>query len=468
MSGGEFRPTPYKIPGPAGIAPGQHQSPKGTPTASPQPTPPRNTARFTTTHWLSAIRLVQHPLRASVALVRSLALSRDVRKTPTLVVRLDSLVHVGKDASATLSDPTGDIVATFHNNVFLEHAEDIHVGAVIVLRDVVALAAFSRAATGFRSDAHTAVHMSVTAGNIKHVVSLRDGLSSSNAQEIPTPDQLLESYSTEAKHPVPPRKRPSNPRPRGLSDPPSSHNTRRAAPQHRQNPEQGRHAPPQKRPPSRLPHQQTRPSQRPRFAQEATNPSRAVVGTAQPGQLPGASNMPPPREVATRPSRPVPQQMLSKPVGVSAVTSVTDDMLDELLNDIDIDAAIAASGRQESQLPECDPPKSVPVPPVVESVENAEASLSGATRRAGLAEPPCIGNAAESSPPAVEVAVPAKSTADLASEVGPSLKGGTLAKAIPAAAEPGLRARVEAPDAVDDGVLAGLMDDLDGDDFTDF
>lgn len=249
-------------------------------------------ARFATPAWHAALALLQSPLRTSLATLRARALAGDLSKAPALPVLLAALKHVGKDAVVTLADPTASIPATLHAAALEQHANELRPGAVLLLADISALAVRSKRVSGFRQDPAAAIHISVDQTNITQVVVVDPDAM------VPLPADPLLAYAPSARAPVVAKtaKRASRKRPRAQP----------LMPMRTGGPEVAR--PVRQPPPRRMP---------------------------QPPRPPP----PPPRRVP-RPPPPV----------------VSDEMLDDLLGEVDIDAAIAASGLATQAATQLGPP----------------------------------------------------------------------------------------------------------------
>lgn len=189
---------PYRIPGPAGGT--GWDAPQAPRTAHHSKQPQR---RFSQAPWQSMLhhaRIAPHGtlrLDASLALLRSYALAARFEQVARLPVFVDALSWVGKDASVLLRDPTACIRATVHAAVFEARKDEIEVGAVMLLRNVTALAYQERRQTGFRVDADACLHMSIQPSNVEHVfpVSVKTPL---GKVEMLVP---CDSYTASAKDP---------------------------------------------------------------------------------------------------------------------------------------------------------------------------------------------------------------------------------------------------------------------------
>lgn len=187
---------PYQIPGPAG---GFTQSQPLTAPTTPKPT----LSVFQTTPWHAMLQHLHNKIPSSIALLRRNALSNDYTKLPMLPVLIDALTPVGKDASARLRDPTGAIGATLHAGVFAARKDAVHVGAVLLLHQVAAIYYLDER-RGFRAPTD-AVHLSIQAA---HVVALFRATPGAPLKNTP----LLETYEEQARFPpavvLAPRRRP--------------------------------------------------------------------------------------------------------------------------------------------------------------------------------------------------------------------------------------------------------------------
>lgn len=281
MSLRDVEATPYSIPGPAGLPRGAPRAAAATP-AAPRPA---NT-RFATPTWAAALAGLRPPLITSLALLRARALAGDPSKAPALPVLLAALTRVGKDAVVTLADPTAALPATLHAAALEEHGSALRPGAVLVLTDVCAAAApRDRRASGFRQDRAAGVEMSVHPSNITSVVE-----PDADAAAPPPADPLL-AYTPDARAPLPlPPRSPSY-----------------------------------------------------SYKRPRTHLQASPMRTGGSGGV-DARGLRVRRAAPPRPApRPAPRNQ--RPPRPRAPPVVSDEALDDLLCDVDIEAAIAASGR---------------------------------------------------------------------------------------------------------------------------
>lgn len=367
-----FDNLPYQIPGPAGgpsyATPSQARN---APAAKSEAA-----RRFRQPAWQVLLSQIFAPpygnnsLTSSIALLRANALSHRFTRLPRIPILLGSLSWVGRDASVTLLDPTGTIRATIHAAVFEEHRTGIEPGSAMLLDGVAAVCHAERRPSGFKVDQDEGLHVSVQPCHVKAVIPVGADMPASPLRHASDPK---DSYNTAVLSPPIVRR-------------PSTRLARRPQP-------------------TRAP---LRPRAEPANIQRNRRPdygrgqyaSRGASGfkgrpygqrRSPPGGMqrsPGAghavkrpyTNVVPPLPAVRRhgmqplPKRPAPNQrgvdhfqqpvMLprnSGPRGAPSVNSsapatsnctglnsLTEDQLDSLLGDFDVDAVIAASGKSQS------------------------------------------------------------------------------------------------------------------------
>ncbi|XP_038561387.1 homologous recombination OB-fold protein [Micropterus salmoides] len=103
-------------------------------------------------------------------------------KVPNMAVLLKSIVHTHADAKAVFKDPTGEIQGTVHRRLLEDRAEELKVGAVLLLKQV-----------GVFSPSHRNHYLNVTPNNLLRIYA-PDGVSLSSTQLPPlTLEPLLTS-----------------------------------------------------------------------------------------------------------------------------------------------------------------------------------------------------------------------------------------------------------------------------------
>uniref|UniRef100_H3CF72 Homologous recombination OB-fold protein OB-fold domain-containing protein n=1 Tax=Tetraodon nigroviridis TaxID=99883 RepID=H3CF72_TETNG len=109
-----------------------------------------------------------------VMVLRKAALKQlATNKVPNMAVLLKSIVHTHADARAVFKDPTGEIEGTVHRRLLEERAEELKVGAVLLLKQV-----------GVFSPSHRNHYLNVTPNNLLRIYS-PDGASLSSTQPLP-------------------------------------------------------------------------------------------------------------------------------------------------------------------------------------------------------------------------------------------------------------------------------------------
>uniref|UniRef100_A0A3B4G3U2 Homologous recombination factor with OB-fold n=1 Tax=Pundamilia nyererei TaxID=303518 RepID=A0A3B4G3U2_9CICH len=109
-----------------------------------------------------------------VMVLRKAALKQLVRnKVPNMAVLLKSIVHTHADAKAVFKDPTGEIQGTIHRRLLEDRAEELKVGAVLLLKQV-----------GVFSPSHRNHYLNVTSNNLLRIYAA-DGVSLTSTQLPP-------------------------------------------------------------------------------------------------------------------------------------------------------------------------------------------------------------------------------------------------------------------------------------------
>ncbi|XP_058509915.1 homologous recombination OB-fold protein isoform X2 [Solea solea] len=109
-----------------------------------------------------------------VMVLRKAALKQLAKnKVPNMAVLLKSIIHTHADAKAVFKDPTGEIQGTVHRRLLEDRAEELKVGAVLLLKQV-----------GVFSPSHRNHYLNVTANNLLRVYN-SDGVSLSSTQLPP-------------------------------------------------------------------------------------------------------------------------------------------------------------------------------------------------------------------------------------------------------------------------------------------
>ncbi|KAM6904803.1 uncharacterized protein hrob [Xenentodon cancila] len=106
-----------------------------------------------------------------VMVLRKAALKQLARnKAPNMAVLLKSLVHTHADAKAVFKDPTGEIQGTVHRRLLDDRADELRVGAVLLLKQV-----------GVFSPSHRNHYLNVTPNNLLRIYA-PDGVGLSSTQ----------------------------------------------------------------------------------------------------------------------------------------------------------------------------------------------------------------------------------------------------------------------------------------------
>lgn len=322
---------PYPIPGPAGTLP----APRRQSSASPSL---QQTDCFSVFSWRKMQQSLglppygSHRLEASLVLLRRNALLNFRHKLSNLPVLVDSLHWVGHDASVTLRDPTASMSATIYATVFADYAKSpIRVGTALILQDVIAFA-YSNRSVGFRADPLAAVHLNIRPAHIQTIISIPDLLPLQNSLQTPPP-RPSDLYTPFAFSPQMP--------------PIRARRTVPTTPQHLPAPQAT------SRP--LLPHNSLPTSTHPKHAAPFVPPSRKRPLTphpANPARNPLVVNQP----LSKRAMLPVSGPMTSNhnvPSNSTALknsaimSGLTDDHLDSILGDLDLEAVIAAHEKSQ-------------------------------------------------------------------------------------------------------------------------
>ncbi|XP_060946287.1 homologous recombination OB-fold protein [Limanda limanda] len=129
-----------------------------------------------------------------VMVLRKAALKQLAKnKVPNMAVLLKSIVHTNTDAKAVFKDPTGEIQGTVHRRLLEERAEELKVGAVLLLKQV-----------GVFSPSHRNHYLNVTQNNLLRIYT-SDGVSLSSTQ---LPPLVLEPMLQSAAQPPTIRREP--------------------------------------------------------------------------------------------------------------------------------------------------------------------------------------------------------------------------------------------------------------------
>ncbi|XP_039975356.1 homologous recombination OB-fold protein isoform X2 [Xiphias gladius] len=115
-------------------------------------------------------------------------------KVPNMAVLLKSIIHTHADAKAVFKDPTGEIQGTVHRRLLEDRAEELKVGAVLLLKQV-----------GVFSPSHRNHYLNVTPNNLLRIYA-PDGVSLPSTQLPPlVPESMLPSpapFPTIPREPV--------------------------------------------------------------------------------------------------------------------------------------------------------------------------------------------------------------------------------------------------------------------------
>lgn len=324
-------------------------------------------------------------LSSSIALIKSNAFRGDFQRL-RLAVRVEKMHFVGLNASVTLADPTGTIVATVLAEVFEDRKCGIQEGAVLMLDGVTALMYPERKPAGFYINLDAALHMSIQSSNIVHIFSESDELDierkelvipySEQALRLPNADQETlrkqRSVVLDASDPPPSvQLRPNS----AVGEQFRSNNPRGNA-YYRGNGYNRRMRTPQR--PSYSNNYRRNPVQQRGREADGTTSSYASGQHGRNRPQHRNSNVPPNQNWNKRPadrhaapiSRPKQRprsitnsQQYCAPSSNKSTETLTDDQLDDLLGSVDIDAAIAAATQpkttsSEKKIPQSSPPTS--------------------------------------------------------------------------------------------------------------
>uniref|UniRef100_A0A8C5HWB5 Homologous recombination OB-fold protein OB-fold domain-containing protein n=1 Tax=Gouania willdenowi TaxID=441366 RepID=A0A8C5HWB5_GOUWI len=117
-----------------------------------------------------------------VMVLRKAALKQLSRnKVPNMAVLLKSIILTHADAKAVFKDPTGEIQGTVHRRLLEDRAEELKVGAVLLLKQV-----------GVFSPSHRNHYLNVTPNNLLRIYS-PDGVSQASSQSNPLIHEPLSS-----------------------------------------------------------------------------------------------------------------------------------------------------------------------------------------------------------------------------------------------------------------------------------
>ncbi len=377
---------PYPIPGPAGVfsstrsgsegCAGTERSLVDTTTRKPRARSSGSNSlkSFDTTGWHAL--LLAYDLRpygpdllsSSIALIKSNAFRGNFQRL-RLAVRVEKMHFVGKNASVTLADPTGTIVATVLAEVFEDRKCGVQEGAVLMLESVTAIMYPERKPAGFYINLDAALHMSIQSSNIVHVFSEADELEverkelimsySEEALRLPNADQQTlrkqrsvvfdagESSVSAQPRPISGYNEQSRSDNRGVSgnyrySKQQPYNSRMRPPQRSSNTDPYGRNTVQERRRDIQGNAQNQAYRRPNpyrpFRREFDNPSNQCRNK-RPAEQQGAPILRPsqrPRSFNNSQASPAPNK-------VKPTETLTDDQLDDLLGSVDIDAAIAAA-----------------------------------------------------------------------------------------------------------------------------
>lgn len=473
----DTRRLPYPIPGPAGgIAPSRlaHSRQNDESKTLQQ----QQADRFSTMPWTAMQRKLRVPphgpnyLNASLAVLRCNALARAQHKLHVLPVLVESLTWVGRDASVILRDPTATLRATVHATVFSENPDFvIRVGTVLVLDEVVAFA-YSNRPSGIRINVSASLHLNIRPHHIQHVFPpshqpATSAASSSASTSTSVPSRLAnpaDAYTLFAKAPPLPKL------PQPTVDVARSPEPMRPA-----------HARPHTpiRPPSRPlrphnPHPSHSPHQHPPLPAVRKRPF------SNPNSYPHKRNT---TQSPYHPSRPLSSASSARlPAQANAVSAITDDHLDSLLGDFDMDAVIAAHGKSQSQLqsqPQSQPqpsptldvtslPPPQPPPPPAASQLTQTIPQPQASRSLYLATAPTATAPTAASPQPMDVVPkqPPLEPEKASTQPAPSLTPTTAAPiSQPPAPANNAITQSASLSGVDDAMIESLFDGLDASDF---
>lgn len=355
---------PYPIPGPAGtlLAPPANNATRN---ASPS-----TNALFASSAWHAMLRHRNLPpygtekQESSLALLRHGALARDAPPTSADRLRfipalLTSLTPLGRDATVIIRDPTAALRATVHEEVLRKHGRSLREGAVLLMDNVVALSSDQRKRAGYRLDVLSDVHASIGPDSVIRVftpcdISPSTRTLSQQSQQLRHQQQKKQqqqqqhqgpdpsaAYSANARNPPP---LPLQPHRQSTARVPLSTVTSSTALK-------------------RTPERQSGPSlKRPAYQNDAHMrppigpPPRSALGPPRrpglyrPGapllpafQRPGGTGAPGPTVSQAMAVSTVTPTPISNPS--TAASRLSDEQLDSLLGEVDVDALIAASGK---------------------------------------------------------------------------------------------------------------------------
>lgn len=544
MSAGSRRSTPYSSLGPAGAvssqAPASSQNPdrtsrgqQGATVVKPGLNKQRTSEkRFCSGSWARAIRALvpvgsssgpqpvnkakPRLLTSSVCHARVRALEHAHAKCDHLLVRIDTLAHVGSDAYVTLADPTGGgLVGTLHAAVLEEHRAALQPGATLYLRNVTALSHVEQKVTGFRPSAVDAVHLSVHLSNVEAIFGICGSEDEKSAAVIEQ-RSLLEAYVESVRTPParahgnrnvlanqmfgngPPRR--PKPRPLGSSGVYNSRNANGFA----QKPLSAPNRPAARALPVRSPAKRSAPAHVNMPVPQRPRPDRPVVpnptpqgrpryaGLHRPAQLQQRANST--NSVRTgRPNVPSTQAVVAQQISIgsdrrpepatqtnamAAVESMSEDQLDNILGEVDLDAVISASGfSQALTQPSTQPPSAYKSPKPQARPQDSAQVLSrapapspaqGPTPRHGQPGQASItpnARPANPDPVADPGSTPEKDTSVTPVEYSDRRPANDARQSQRDGPSPPEDANPLS--AVDDEMIDSLLNGLDGDDFTD-
>nr|XP_046272311.1 homologous recombination OB-fold protein [Scatophagus argus] len=122
-----------------------------------------------------------------VMVLRKAALKQLARnKVPNMAVLLKSIIHTHADAKALFKDPTGEIQGTVHRRLLEDRAEELKVGAVLLLKQV-----------GVFSPSHRNHYLNVTPNNLLRIYA-PDGVPLSSTQLPPLVLEPLSPFPAQA------------------------------------------------------------------------------------------------------------------------------------------------------------------------------------------------------------------------------------------------------------------------------
>ncbi|RVE69853.1 hypothetical protein OJAV_G00081920 [Oryzias javanicus] len=126
-----------------------------------------------------------------VMVIRKAALKQLARnKVPNMAVLLKSIIHTNADAKAVFKDLTGEMQGTVHRRLLEERAEELKVGAVLLLKQV-----------GVFSPSHRNHYLNVTPNNLLRIYA-PDGVAASSTRlpplDLEPPPMRIPSVRREA------------------------------------------------------------------------------------------------------------------------------------------------------------------------------------------------------------------------------------------------------------------------------